>query len=131
MKLKLLAAVFAVLPLNAMAVNWVEISDTEEASLYLDTDSPFIDDGNVLVWTLGNLKKDLGAGAYSFRALWQIDCDRKRMRVLQMPTYEAPMGQGRPNPSSSSESTAWEYPIPGSTNASIQLLMCLWKSNQK
>ena len=63
MKLKLLAVILAVLPLKAQAVNWAQISDTEEASLYLDTDSPFIDEGKVLVWTMGNLKKDLGTGS--------------------------------------------------------------------
>ena len=127
---KLIAAAMLFLPIQALAVNWIEIQDGEEATLYLDVDSPFTDEGYVMVWTMGDIKKDITrTGARSFRSLWQIDCDRKRMRVLQMPLYNSSMGEGRPTASSKSGKTDWEYPIPQSVNSTIHGLMCIWKDD--
>ena len=74
---------------------WVKVSDTDVAIVYIDP-STIRKDGNLRrVWGITDLKRRDMNGEMSRRVLYEYDCKEERFRILSMTGHAGPMANGK------------------------------------
>jgi len=93
MRARLLAAVAALIPLTAIAADWVLVSDDDELTVEMDRAS-LKQDGNVVrAWSRWNTKRPTeayGKTYQSFRALDFYNCVERTSAMRQVAFYSGP-----------------------------------------
>lgn len=79
----------------AASAEWVQISENEEANVYIDL-STLHKDGNFrTVWQLHDQKKRNEDGTMSTRISWEYDCQNERVRILSATSHPEAMAKGK------------------------------------
>ena len=91
-KLLLIGLVFAAATASA---EWVQISENDEANIYIDL-STLRKNGNLrTVWQLHDQKKRGEDGTMSTRISWEYDCQSERVRIISATSHPEAMGKGK------------------------------------
>lgn len=118
----LLGALMLVLSLPA-AAEWVKVTATNDATIYLDP-ATILKEGNVRkVWLVQDLKQKGKRGEMSRRVLSEYDCKDKRHRMLAISEHSAPMGGGQ-KLVAGDEADQWGPIPPGTTAAAVSRIVC-------
>jgi len=100
---------------NAFA-GWIEISKSNNGTLYYNPKSLTQDQQTKYIWTLIDHKKEL-TGSMSRKVHLEIDCRKGKFKMHQLTMYKDNLGSGDivGTVTEQSELGGWRSSIPGST----------------
>ena len=103
--------------------DWIKMSETDTAVIYLDPATHRVDGNLRGVWELHDLKVRDPDGELSRRSLREFDCKGDRLRILSMSTHSGPMATGKLL-WSGNDPSQWQYIAPGTSGASLLRAVC-------
>ena len=84
-----------VLASGLTSAEWVQISENDDANIYIDL-STLRKNGNLrTVWQLHDQKKRSEDGTLSSRISWEYDCQSERVRIVSATSHPEAMAKGK------------------------------------
>ena len=122
--LTIFTLLFTVMFSSISFAGWTKMSETTEATFYVDVENIKKNDSYLYYWQLLDRIKPTSFGDLSTQRLYEVDCNIHRKERSIAATYHTqPMGRG--NPSTTDNSTGeWYFYSPNSSGASIIDLVC-------
>ena len=110
---------------SAQAADWVLLGETAHIKTYLDITSYKKVDKYRQVWSLQDFDQ-VNSGALSYAFLSEIDCRRRRERVLSRSSHSG-RHKGGELILQVDEPTSWQRPAPRTFSAAIVEEVCSWR----
>ncbi len=122
MKKVYLFVVLSMMFCNVAYSEWIKITSSNNATIYIDLETLTKDQGTNYVWVLIDQKEVLD-NSRSRKVHIQIDCNKGKNRLHYIGLYEDQMGKGDmidqvTNPSE------WRSILPGSLGNSVKKIIC-------
>jgi hypothetical protein len=103
--------------------NWVKVTESDDATHYIDPATVKKDSNSRKAWDLQDLKQRDKDGAMSRRGLVEYDCKEERRRLLAVSSHSEPMAGGK-TLHSDNVAVTWGYIAPNTVAAIKLKIVC-------
>jgi hypothetical protein len=110
---------------------WTKITASRTGDThYVDFDRIKRHDDKVYYWRLNDYLKPTSSGTLSYKAYYEAECGRFRLKFLTDSYYPTPMADGLPSFTNNTPDKDWHYPDPDSMSAITLKAVCNHKTMQ-